>query len=812
MQVSDVNDKVTHASIGARQTQSMGISSSAEFFHVLSSSLYSDQKLAPVREVICNGDDAHKIIGCDKPLKITLKNNEFKVRDFGPGIPHDMIVEIYGTYGNSTKKKQSGQTGGFGLGSKSPFAYVDSFEVISYHAGKKTIYRMNKSDAEANGEPSIVTVLSLPTEETGIEVSFKVHEFDMHTFRKNVGKVVMQGDIHAELNDELLFIWKKPEDTDWAIIHDNSLGHKGVFVRYGAVIYPIQSHSDYSGELAAALNGIEYITNGRASDTSLLLFAPPDSISVAPSREQLSYTPLTNATIKSLLPPFASLVQNQVRKIIEQEQVELIQKVVAENQYMNYLRTRDISRLRQFGTEPTDFVRSSVEQITAMARYYGSSAISSYGMESKIWDEVVRTKKVHKAFHSVLKPGTKKTDLLSRGLKVLSSMYREGLQMSDLFITELRGWQYSTSSTGYYFDHSQFSKLHFNDHEYLELAQGTLVVTHRKQSLSEDLIKFNGNNKRTFPIRTSFGLRVSRKKEDIAAALAFAKRIGFEVIDLTQYQQLEPVVKKPRVPKPKDTRMFFKDTPDGIQYVSLANAVTYGGVWFDRVYSKPEPLMIYKPRCVVLIKSTEKYLDKHRKHIEGIESTLSAQIAKLWGAYIAVVPTKKLYEQAISEGAKPLKEFALEQFRKEIAASKTFYAESAVNVSRIKKEYKLGDTCIPESLVHNLAAHKLGGFSGEVLEPSPRDAALWDVAWHVAWQMEHGWLDHNDPIFEGGKTVPIDKRYAKLCHKLATSTVADFIDYSQLDKLLDQEYVSDADLQKADILMKFITKHSEKFQ
>ena len=809
MQVSDVNDKVTHASIGARQTQSMGISSSAEFFHVLSSSLYSDQKLAPVREVICNGDDAHKIIGCDKPLKITLKNNEFKVRDFGPGIPHDMIVEIYGTYGNSTKKKQSGQTGGFGLGSKSPFAYVDSFEVISYHAGKKTIYRMNKSDAEANGEPSIVTVLSLPTEETGIEVSFKVHEFDMHTFRRNVEKVVMQGDVHAELNGIPLNTWKKPEGSDWAILLDNALGHKGVFIRYGAVVYPVQNHSDYSGEIASALNGIEYITNGRSSSVSLLLFAPPDSISVAPSREQLSYTPLTNGTIKKLLPPFAAMVQNQVRKVIEKEQEDLIEKIVAEGQHINYLRTRDSYRVRQFGAEPKGHMQTSLEQILTMARYSGSSAINSYGMEARIWDEVIRTKKAHKAFTAAFKPRMKKSDLLSHGLRILSTMHREGLQMSDLFITDLRGWQHSSTAFGYYFDHNQFSKLRFNDHEYLELAQGTLVITHRKQTLSEDLASVNRKlSNRPYPVRTSFGLRVSRKKEDIAAALAFAKRIGFEVIDLTQYQKLEPTVNKPRVPKPKDIRVFYKDTSDGVQYVSLANAVTHGGIYFDRVYSKPDPLMIYKPRCVVLIKSAEKYLDKHKTYMEGIVSSLSMQIAKLWGAYIAVVPTEKLYQQAISEGAKPLKEFVLEQFKKEVASSKTFYAESATDINRIKKTYKLDDTWFPSSLVHHLAAYKLGGFSGEVLEPSPRDAALWDIAW----QMKHGWLEHNDPIFEGGKTVPIDKRYAKLCHKLATSTVADLIDFSQLDKLLDQEYVSDADLQKADTLMKFITKHSEKFQ
>ena len=140
MQVSNVQDHVTHAVIGGKATIEFGISSSAEFFHILSSTLYSDQLLAVVREVMCNAWDAH--IHAERtstPIKVTVSDTEFKVEDSGFGIPHGDIGLIYGTYGNSTKKNDGQQTGGFGLGCKAPFAYTDHFEVQSSNDGVRTI-------------------------------------------------------------------------------------------------------------------------------------------------------------------------------------------------------------------------------------------------------------------------------------------------------------------------------------------------------------------------------------------------------------------------------------------------------------------------------------------------------------------------------------------------------------------------------------------------------------------------------------------------------------------------------------------------
>ena len=131
----------------------MGVSNDAALMHIFSATLYTYPKLATVREIICNAWDAHIAAGItDRPIEVNVADGRVTVRDFGYGIAHAKIGEIYGTYGNSTKRDDSTVTGGFGLGSKAPFAYTDNFEVISHHVGTKTIYRVSKSSMEKDGK------------------------------------------------------------------------------------------------------------------------------------------------------------------------------------------------------------------------------------------------------------------------------------------------------------------------------------------------------------------------------------------------------------------------------------------------------------------------------------------------------------------------------------------------------------------------------------------------------------------------------------------------------------------------------------
>lgn len=336
MQVSQISDNINHAVIGGKGSADFGISDSPEFFAILSSALYKHPKLAMVRETICNAWDAHIASGkTDTPIEVSLKEGNLIIKDYGTGIDDVNIVPIYGIYGASTKKKDGRQTGGFGLGCKSPFAYTEHFEVISCHNGKRTIYRMSRSSAEANGKPSISTIATFPTKETGITVSIPMKptlgEYD--DLKRMILEVIYNGDILAKFNDELVTDTLQMDKAEHGFILHRGVetpnagaifrGYQRIFIRYGNVIYPLESFPAYS-ELYTRVN---YLV-GNWYGAKLVLQAKPDSISIAPSRENLSMSDLTITTVKELLENFTAVFyKNQQISGRHQEIVtEYIQK------------------------------------------------------------------------------------------------------------------------------------------------------------------------------------------------------------------------------------------------------------------------------------------------------------------------------------------------------------------------------------------------------------------------------------------------------------------------------------------------------
>lgn len=322
MQVNTITDHVTHAVISNKTAREAQISSSAEFFNVLSNTLYSNKKLAVIREVLCNAWDIHIQQGItDTPVEITLAKDKLTIRDFGTGIHDDHIVDVYLTYGNSTKKLDGTQTGGFGLGSKAPWAYVEHFEVTSFHEGVKTIYAMSKSSGEVAGKPSALPILSVPTTETGLQVSFAIQHRDFVEFSQIIHMIAKFGEMNVLFNGDPLptipFSEAKHGFTMMQRSHlQNVSGGETsrVFIRYGNVIYPLENHSDLTSLMQNALVFAE-----RASGTAryrnnyngqcLIFQAKPNTISVTPSRESLSMTDHTVKNVKELLQDFINLFQ-----------------------------------------------------------------------------------------------------------------------------------------------------------------------------------------------------------------------------------------------------------------------------------------------------------------------------------------------------------------------------------------------------------------------------------------------------------------------------------------------------------------------
>jgi hypothetical protein len=172
--------------VGTRDTGAFRINASAHAFRILSSGLYSNKIAAVIRELVCNAIDAHRMVGkADIPVAVKLPNhmnNQFYVQDYGPGMSHDFVMRNYTSYFDSTKSHDNSQIGGFGLGSKSPFAYTDQFTVETVQDGVKRTYTAYLDD---NGAPCISLMQeSETTDPTGTRVTLPVQMKDWNEFMR----------------------------------------------------------------------------------------------------------------------------------------------------------------------------------------------------------------------------------------------------------------------------------------------------------------------------------------------------------------------------------------------------------------------------------------------------------------------------------------------------------------------------------------------------------------------------------------------------------------------------------------------------
>jgi hypothetical protein len=291
------------------------IAASSKAFEILSSNLYQNKTLAVIREITCNAVDAHTMVGAPiSAIKVhlpTYANPVFYVRDFGPGLSHDDVLSLYTTYFRSTKDHDNTQIGGFGLGSKSPFAVTDQFTVTSWHEGEKRTYVCYRQD----GLPRVnhVSTEGCGTD-TGIEVRVPLTRASggFGDWYEQAGKLFRWWPTKPSCNIDLSpwnFIdataaFKSEHQVDggpaWTVREDLQQGT----VVMGNVPYRLDFNS---------LPDLPPPVRKVLSSVWLAIRAPMGSVSISPSREALSYDP---ATIKYLTLRLAEILRD-LKQVVE---------------------------------------------------------------------------------------------------------------------------------------------------------------------------------------------------------------------------------------------------------------------------------------------------------------------------------------------------------------------------------------------------------------------------------------------------------------------------------------------------------------
>jgi hypothetical protein len=275
------------------------IRNSAKAFSILSSGLYANKIRAIVRELSCNAVDSHVAAGKqDVPFDVHVPNTlepHFSIRDYGTGLSHDQVTNIYTTYFESTKTDSNAFIGALGLGSKSPFSYTDNFTVTAVKDGIKGIY---SAFINAEGVPSIAQMMTEATDEpSGVEIKFAVNDrYDFDKFRQEARIVYKYFALRPVVSGANNFEFENNEYETRDIIpgvHSLKSSHRsGSVAVMGNISYPI--------DIPAADKSIADDVRALLSCGLEMHFAIGE-LDFQASREGLSYIPSTIAAIKAKL-------------------------------------------------------------------------------------------------------------------------------------------------------------------------------------------------------------------------------------------------------------------------------------------------------------------------------------------------------------------------------------------------------------------------------------------------------------------------------------------------------------------------------
>lgn len=302
------------------EVRNFTIKADAAMFKMLSSTLYTHKIRAVIRELTCNAWDAHQAAKrFDIPVDVhmpTYLEPYFEVKDYGKGLSQENVMKLFSTYGESTKQGSNKEIGGFGIGSKSPFCYVDSFIVESRHDGVKTIYN---AYIEANGSPSIVVMGSSPMEKeelSGITVKMNCANKDFNEFDRE-GRYVLRmfNNPYVKWNLGVALPLSVKYQNEFGMSLDtNKEALRGIFARMGNVLYPIPelAYNTFKHPRHGYYDSVFNYMHGK----SMIMNFNIGELEVAPSREQLSLTEASKKNITRRLTEFLDAFIAERQKVI----------------------------------------------------------------------------------------------------------------------------------------------------------------------------------------------------------------------------------------------------------------------------------------------------------------------------------------------------------------------------------------------------------------------------------------------------------------------------------------------------------------
>lgn len=301
------------------KSRSFEIGDASMIIEILRKKLYSNPIQTLTQEYISNGRDANRESKSTRPIEIhipTPSDLTLKIRDFGNGLTPERIAEVFVKYGNSTKRNSNNQTGGFGIGAKSAWAYTDSFTIISTVDGVAYHYVAHVTKEHA-GSLDLVseTATDAPN---GVEIQIGVLKKDLEDFVNAVDRTIGYWD--AKESPKLFSDGEPDQYANNRVATIDRLGRfevvsinsriieSSIIVVVDGIPYPMPDDFNET-------TSIKHLTSILHNKRGLLHFETGE-IEVAASREAITINDANKAAIESAakqgLSDLKSLISKQI--------------------------------------------------------------------------------------------------------------------------------------------------------------------------------------------------------------------------------------------------------------------------------------------------------------------------------------------------------------------------------------------------------------------------------------------------------------------------------------------------------------------
>lgn len=221
---------VLNDSLASTDISKMSVNVDNLTYSLMIDGIYTNKLSSVIRELSTNARDSHINANNNDPFLITIKFSDktsdilLSIKDFGTGLSKEETETYLCNLNASSKRESNDAIGCFGIGSKSPFSLVDSYDFKCVKDNVLTNLNLFRINSET---PRFLIETFDTTEPNSVECLLKIKDYSLTEVLKNIYVELALFDIkpNIQLMSETVNIFIKQEDFFCTVIEEEEYYH-----------------------------------------------------------------------------------------------------------------------------------------------------------------------------------------------------------------------------------------------------------------------------------------------------------------------------------------------------------------------------------------------------------------------------------------------------------------------------------------------------------------------------------------------------------------------------------------------------------